>query len=69
MLDWVGWVIGWVGGFLRQDQFLDHLTVIINQSSSAAVLINKTGSANALPRYSFQKVKADNANFDHEIIF
>ena len=23
---WVGW---WVGGYLRPDQFLDHLTVII----------------------------------------
>ena len=50
---------GWIS-YLRPDQFLDHLTVMINQSSSAALLINKTGSANALPRYAFQKVKADN---------
>ena len=40
---------GWIS-YLRPDQFLDHLTVMINQSSSAALLINKTGSANALPR-------------------
>ena len=52
---------GWIS-YLRPDQFLNHLTVMINQSSSAAILINKTGSVNALPRYAFQKVKADNAN-------
>ena len=53
----------------QTNSYLDRLTVIINQSSSAAVLIIKNGSANVLPRYAFQKVKADNANFDHEIIF
>ena len=53
---------GWKVISDQTNSYLDRLTVIINQSSSAAVLINKTGSVNALPRYAFQKVKADSAN-------
>ena len=50
---------GWKVISDQTNPYLDRLTVMINQYSSAAVLINKTGSENALPRYAFQKVKAE----------